>query len=515
MCHGDATLLIKKRHLWLGLIALARIPRRRTASRTESDTEGNQPLTTNTIWRGAVLVTAIAMSATTASAQTAPSANETKAIAEEAIIYGLPMSMFYSIMNEYAINKDSGQYKAPFNTIANEPKVYTPADTAIVTPNSDTPYSWLFLDLRAEPVVLCVPEIEKDRYYSVMLTSQYTFNFGYLGSRATGNGAGCYAVAGPAWKGGTPVVKKVFTSETDFALATYRTQLFNPADIDKVKAIQAKYEVKPLSAFLSRPAPGAAPAVDWPKIDKATEKKDVLGYLPFLLQFAPLTGRAAVEVPLRAKFARIGIEAGKPFPSIALSDADKVAMAEAGKAAEEAIKVKIEKMGKLVNGWIVVTSGVGDRAVYNSDWTQRAAVGVAGILANDPAEAVYPITRRDGDGKPLDGSRAKYTLTFPAGKLPPVNAFWSVTMYDGKTQLLIKNPINRYLINSPMLPDLKKNADGSLTLYIQKNEPTDPVQKANWLPAPDGPIYMVMRLYWPKEAALNGSWQPPGIKAVQ
>jgi len=441
---------------------------------------------------------------------------EIEKVGEEAIVYGLPMSMFYSIMNAYAINKDSGQFKAPFNTIANEPKVYTPADTAIVTPNSDTPYSWLFLDLRAEPVVLCVPEIEKDRYYSVMLTSQYTFNFGYIGSRATGNGAGCYAVAGPAWKGDTPKgVRKVFTSETDFALATYRTQLLNAADIDNVKAIQAKYEAKPLSVFLGEPAPAAAPPVDWPKIDKAAEKKDVLGYLPFLLQFAPATGPAAVEVPLREKFASIGIEAGKPFPTVALTDADKAALAEAGTSAEEVIKLKIEKMGKLVNGWTVVNSGIGDRAVYGGDWPQRAAVAVAGILANDPAEAVYPITRQDGHGQPLDGSKANYKLTFPAGALPPVNAFWSVTMYDGKTQLLIKNPIDRYLINSPMLPELKKNEDGSLTLYIQKDEPTDPVQKANWLPAPDGPIYMVMRLYWPKEAALNGDWQPPAVMPTQ
>ncbi len=469
-------------------------------------------MTTNAIWRGAALVAAFAIAGTAASAQTAPRPKETKAIAEEAFLYGLPLSMYYKIMNQYAINKDSGQFKAPFNTIKNEPKVYTPADTAIVTPNSDTPYSWLFLDLRAEPVVLCVPEIAKDRYYSVMLTSQYTFNFGYIGSRATGNGAGCYAVAGPGWKGATPAgVKKVFTSETEFALATYRTQLFNAADIDNVKAIQAKYEAKPLSVFLGKPAPAAAPAIDWPKIDAATEKKDVLSYLPFLLQFAPPTGPAAVEVPLRQKFARIGIEAGKQFPTVKLTDAEKAAMAEAAKAAATAIKAKIETMGKLVNGWTVVNSGIGDRALYDGDWTQRAAVAVAGILANDPAEAVYPITRKDGNGQPLDGSKHNYTLTFPADAFPPVNAFWSVTMYDGKTQLLIKNSIDRYLINSPMLPDLKKNADGSLTLYIQKDEPTDTVQKANWLPAPDGPIYIVMRLYWPKEAALNGKWQPPGI----
>ena len=464
----------------------------------------------------AVTAAGVTLSATTAMAQSAPTADEIRSISEEAIIYGLPMSMYYKIMYEYAIDKDSGQFKAPFNRIANIPKVYTPADTAIVTPNSDTPYSWLFMDLRAEPVVLCVPKIEKDRYYSVMLTSQYTFNFGYIGSRATGNEAGCFAVVGPRWSGDTPKgIKKVFTSGTDFALATYRTQLVNAADIDNVKAIQAKYEVKPLSAFLGEPAPAAPPAIDWPKIDAATERKDVLSYLPFLLQFSPPTGPAAVEVPLRQKFASIGIETGKPFPTIELSDADKTAMAEAGKAAEAAIKTKIGTMGKLVNGWGIITSGIGDRAEYNGDWAQRAAVAVAGILANDPAEAVYPFTRNDGNGKELDGSKAKYTLTFPAGQLPPVNAFWSVTMYDGKTQLLIKNPIDRYLINSPMLPSMKKNSDGSLTLYIQKDEPTDPVQKANWLPAPDGPIYIVMRLYWPKDAALNGDWQPPAIMPVQ
>lgn len=455
------------------------------------------------------LAAALALSATAASAQTA---TDVEAVTEKAILYGLPMSMLYSIIHDYSIDRDSGQYKAPFNEIANIPSVYTPADTAIITPNSDTPYSFLSFDLRAEPIVLCVPEIEKDRYYSIQLTSLYTFNFGYIGSRATGNGAGCYAVAGPEWQGDTPSgIAKVFQSETEFALATYRTQLFDPADIDNVKAIQAQYEAKPLSAFLGQPAPAAAPAIDWPKVDKTTERSDVLSYLPFLLGFAPPIGPAAVEAPLRAEFATIGIETGKPYPSVALTDADKAAMTDAAKSADAAIKTKLQTIGKSVNGWEIVTSGVGDRTVYGGDWTQRAAVAVAGILANDPAEATYPFTRKDSDGDELDGSKSNYTLTFPADALPPVNAFWSLTMYDGKSQLLIENPINRYLINSPMLPDLTKNADGSLTLYIQKDEPTDAVQKANWLPAPEGPIYLVMRLYWPKEEALNGTWEPPAI----
>ena len=471
------------------------------------------------LWMASAVVGVLTSFATVASAQDArptPSTDEIQAISEEAILYGLPMVMLYSIMNEYAINQDSDQFKAPFNQIRNEPRVYTPADTAIITPNSDTPYSFAWMDLRAEPVVLCVPEMAKDRYYSVMITSQYTFNFGYIGSRATGNGAGCYAVAGPGWTGGTPKgVEKVFDSGTDFALATYRTQLFNPADIDNVKAIQDQYTVMPLSVFLDQPAPPPAPTINWPVINKDMEKADPFSYLAFILQFAPDTGPAAVEAPLREKLARIGIEAGKPFPTIALTAADKAAMAAGIKQAEPQIKAKIEKLGESVNGWVYSHSMRLDRAGYDGDWAQRSAVAVAGILANDAVEASYAFTREDKNGAKLDGSKSNYTLTFPTGELPPVNAFWSVTMYDGATQLLIDNPIDRYLINSPMMPELKKNADGSLTLYIQKEEPTDPVQKANWLPAPNGPIYIVLRMYWPKDSVLNGSWQPPGIQVVK
>jgi hypothetical protein len=170
---------------------------------------------------------------------------------------------------------------------------------------------------------------------------------------------------------------------------------------------------------------------------------------------------------------------------------------------------------KDINGW-KVGSLFGDRAFYSGDWLKRAAAAKGGIYGNDAVEAMYPMTRSDAKGEPLDGSKHNYTLTFPAGQLPPVNAFWSVTMYDGKTQLLIENPIGRYLVNSPMLPHMKRNADGSLTLYIQKDSPGKALE-GNWLPAPNGPIYLVMRLYWPKDTppsilpAGSGDWQPPGI----
>jgi hypothetical protein len=170
---------------------------------------------------------------------------------------------------------------------------------------------------------------------------------------------------------------------------------------------------------------------------------------------------------------------------------------------------------KNVNGWNI-GSFFADQSFYKGDWLMRAGAAKGGIYGNDAVEATYPYTRVDAKGETLDGSKHNYTITFPTGQLPPVNAFGSVTMYDGKSQLLIKNPINRYLINSPMLPSMKKNADGSVTLYIQKDSPGK-AKEANWLPAPNGSIYLVMRLYWPKETppsilpAGEGTWKPPAV----
>jgi hypothetical protein len=439
---------------------------------------------------------------------------EAKAVAEEAFVYGFPMVMNYGVMYESFIDKSSPQYRCPFNQIYNTARVFTPKDTAVVTPNSDTPYSFFCADLGAEPVVFTVPEVEKGRYFSVQLIDWYTFNFGYVGSRTTGNGGGSYLVAGPSWKGEKPKgIDKVFRCETEFAFAIFRTQLYNPADIENVKRVQAGYKLQPLSAFLKAPAPPAAPEIKWPKIDKKLAESDPFAYLNFLLQFCPPVGSADVEKPLRAKFAKIGIEAGKPFALDKLT-ADQKAELEMGVTSGlEKIKKQVAELGKDENGW-QVGSAFGDRTFFKGDWTLRAAAAMAGIYGNDAVEALYPLLATDSDGNKPDCSKKRYTLTFPKGQLPPANAFWSVTMYDGKTQLLIENPINRYLINSPMLPDLKKNEDGSLTLYIQKDSPGKE-KESNWLPAPDGPIYVVMRLYWPKEEALNGKWKPPALTPVK
>ncbi len=447
----------------------------------------------------------------------APSIAETKAIAEEGFIYGLPIVMNYAVMYEYAIDRNSGQFKAPFNQIKNEPRVFTYKDTAIVTPNSDTPYSFVWMDLRAEPIVLSVPAIDKDRYYSVMLCDGNTYNYGYIGTRATGTESGDYMVVGPDWQGEKPAgIKKVFRSSTQFSLAGYRTQLFNPEDMPNVVKIQAGYKVQPLSSYLNQPAPPAPPAIDFPKIDKVLVKYNFFEFLDFALQFAP---PAENEKEIRAKLARIGVGAGKTFSFKDLSLEHKAEVGLGMNDGENKIAKSVASVGKDINGWRV-GSLPGDMAHYNGNWLLRATAAKAGIYGNDAVEAMYPLTRNDVNGQPLDGSKSNYTLTFAAGEFPPVNSFWSVTMYDGKSQLLINNPINRYLINSPMLPDMQKNEDGSLTIYIQKDSPGKD-KESNWLPAPDDLIYLVMRLYWPRTEAPSilpageGSWSPPGIVPVQ
>ena len=218
--------------------------------------------------RSAAMTTiAIASTGGPLSAQTNPAwprLLEAKDIAEEGFIYGLPLVMIYAVMQEFAVDKNSGQFKAPFNQILNMHHVATPADTAVITPNSDTPYSMLWLDLRAEPMVVSVPMIERDRYYAVQLIDSNTYNYGYIGTRATGTELGDYLVVAPDWKGETPPgIKKVFQSTTPFSLALIRTQLFNPGDMPNVEKIQSGYKAQPLSAFLNRRAPPAAPKIDF------------------------------------------------------------------------------------------------------------------------------------------------------------------------------------------------------------------------------------------------------------
>ncbi|MGH8173710.1 MAG: DUF1254 domain-containing protein, partial [Rhodanobacteraceae bacterium] len=398
---------------------------------------------------GTIVAAVAVLSLSAAHAQSSVTPEEARAIAKEAYIYGFPMVDAYRVEYGYFVDRQNPEFKAPWNEIRNTPRVYTPADTAIQTPNSDTPYSWLGMDLRAEPLVITLPVIEKSRYFSVQLIDAYTFNFAYLGSRTTGNDGGNFLIAGPNWKGDKPKgIKEVIRSETEFVLAAFRTQLFNPADLDNVKKVQAGYKAQPLSTFLGTPAPKAAPAVDFIKPLTPAEEKTSLqlfSILNFLLQFCPTDPS---EKALMERFAKIGIGAGKPFDASKLSPEMKSAfekgIADAWVDFDETRK-QLDS-GKLTSGELF-----GTRKFMKNNYLYRM-VATIGIFGNSKQEAMYPVYAVDSAGQKVSGAN-RYTIHFAAGQLPPVHAFWSLTMYELPASLLVANPINRYLINSPMLPN--------------------------------------------------------------
>jgi hypothetical protein len=419
------------------------------------------------------------------------------------------MVTIYSTLYAFSVGKGNPQYKGPFNSILNVARVFTPDDTAFVTPNSDTPYTFIGPDVRAEPMVLSVPAMEKNRYFVFQMMDLYTFNFDYVGSRVTGNNGGDFLIAGPNWKGPTPKgITKVIHSETQLVNVVGRTQLFNPDDLDNVKKIQGGYRLRPLSEYLGNPAPPPAPEVKWIKPMVPAEQSKSLEFfnqLGFLLQ---LTSINPAEAALRKRFESIGIVPGKPFDATSLSDARKTALLNGMADGQKEIDAYRATLGGKSADLF------GSRAFLKNNYLKRATGTQVGIGANSKDEALYPIYDEDDQGKPLDGSSGRYVLRYAGGNFSPVNAFWSLTMYALPSQLLVKNPINRYLVNSPMLPNLKRDADGGLTIYIQ-NESPGADKEANWLPAPTGPFMMAARYYWPKPELLGDKWKSPAVRSAK
>ncbi|MEC5385675.1 DUF1254 domain-containing protein [Uliginosibacterium sp. H3] len=433
---------------------------------------------------------------------------EARSIAKDAYIYGFPLVDSYRIQYSYFVERGGKEFKADWNTLVNNARVYTPEDKSIQTPNSDTPYSYVGADLRAEPLVITVPAVDKKRYYSLQFIDAYTFNFAYVGSRATGNDAGNYLLAGPDWKGKTPPgIKKVIRSETSFAFVLYRTQLFGPDDIENVKKVQAGYKVQTLSSFTGQPAHAAAPAIDFIKpltVEQERSSLDFFKVLNFVLTQSPTHPS---ERAMMARFAKIGVGPGQSFNPDVLSPEIRKAVSDGIADAWSAFKLHKEEIDA---GKSSSADAFGTRAYLNGRYMDRMSAAVLGIYGNSKAEAIYPAYFVDAKKQPLKGSN-RYTLRFAPGQLPPANAFWSLTMYELPASLLHANALNRYLINSAMLPSLKKDADGGITLYVQAESPGAD-KESNWLPAPKEAFFMAMRLYWPKPDALSGKWKAPPLQ---
>jgi hypothetical protein len=438
-----------------------------------------------------------------------PSLQDARAFAREAYIYAFPMAANYQTLYKQAIDTTSHDYRAPFNTLTNASSVATPEDKFVVTPNSDTPYSYLWMDLRTEPMVVTMPAIEKERYYTGQLIDLYTFNFAYLGTRSFGNDGGNFLIAGPNWSGATPTgIKAVLRAQTQFAYLLIRTQLFNAEDIDNVRKIQTGYRAQPLSAFLHQSAPPSAPAISWPKLsaDMLTTPA-IFSYLNFLLQFCPTDPS---ETDLMARFAELNLGAGKSFELASFTPAVQQAITDG--IADT--KADVEVMMKKINTDQVQSSDLfGTREFLKNNYLYRFIGAKLGLYGNSGADAAYFGYFVDAGHRPLDASKSNYELHFAQGAIPEYHAFWSLTMYDGKSQLLVANPIQRYLLNSTTLKSYKYDADGSLTFYVQRNSPGED-KESNWLPAPNGPFYCVYRVYMPGEAVLNGAWKKPQMQAV-
>lgn len=405
-----------------------------------------------------------------------------------------------------AAEKPQADGRAPFNHFGHVNKLVTAADKEVVSPNADTIYSTAFIDLKQGAAQISVPDVGP-RYYSLMLEDAYTNVFGYIGSRATGSKAGTYLIVGPDWQGTPPAGIKVIQSPTSLVWIIGRTLVDGADDLPRVSAIQQQYQISmlpPASAELpakQRWNLGAKPS---PVPVRQVEALDWQSYFTWAGKLLQDNPPPVADSALYSQFSSIGLSVQNGFDSTHLSPATQAGLQRGYTAGKQLIKAEAMKIGsRETNGWAYNLNA----GKWGQDFNLRAAIAFRSLGQNTPEEALYLNTRKDGQGQPLTGSK-RYSLTFPKGALPPVGAFWSVTLYD-KTNFFTDNPINRYSIGN-RTEGLKYNDDGSLTLYFQKDAPAGE-QKANWLPTPADEFRLSLRLYGPKAAVLKGEWTPPAL----
>jgi len=438
---------------------------------------------------------------------------EARQIAEEAYIFAYPMIEHYKMMFAMAMYPESGAYTAPFNVLNHNPLLSGPKDTIIVRPNNDTFYSAVWFDLSKQPQVIKVPAITDGRYYSFQIIDMYTHNIGYVGTRETGFDAGVYMFVGPDWEGETPEgITKTIQSECNYVLALTRTQVFGPDDIENARAAMNQYSVQSLNSYLGMAEAAVIaenPAIPPYHPEKAANE-NFISYFNALLAYLRIHPS---EEALMTKFAKIGIEPGKEFNPDDHSPEMVTAINEGIKAARDRFVEESGRLGVRENGWQLIAGAFGNRTAMQGKYLTRAAAAYIGLWGNDLEEAYYPETTLDADGDELDGSEHSYVLHFDADKLPPVKAFWSLTMYKLPEQLLVENEIDRYKIGDAT-EGLQYNADGSLDLYIQKDHPGKELE-SNWLPAHNGKFSLQARFYWPEAESLDPLYVPPAVQKVE
>jgi hypothetical protein len=456
----------------------------------------------------ALAVALIAATLASAMAATGPvTEEEAHAIGVDAYLYFYsPITM--DLTRKQLINQEPtpGGIGGPMNGFANV-RAFPSADMRVVVrPNFDTLYSSGWLDLTKEPMVVSAPDTD-GRYYLLPMLDMWTDVFASPGWRTTGTKADNFLVTPPGWTGTVPDGMTQIQAPTPYVWIIGRTKTDGPADYDAVHKIQAGYKITPLSQWGGEPKPlvvNIDSSVDMktpPKIQVDTMPADK--YFAYAAELLKLHPPHITDQPIIAQLKRIGFEVGKSFDLDKADPAVKKGLASAAEDAQKLMEWKVPTLARIANGWSMNTDTMG---VYGNYYLKRAIVTQLGLGANLPEDAIYPLNLVDDTGKPLDGA-SNYVLHFDKGQTPPVNAFWSVTLYDPQG-FQVANPLNRFAVSSWM--PFKYNSDGSLDLYFQ-NESPGADKEANWLPAPKGPYNLTMRLYAPKGEALTGKWNPPPV----
>ncbi|WP_223521156.1 DUF1254 domain-containing protein [Pseudomonas sp. GL-B-19] len=435
---------------------------------------------------------------------------EAHAIGVEAYLYFYPL-LTMDITRKQFTNIEPGKEfgKGPMNMFVSVPEYPPVSFRGVVRPNFDTLYSIAWLDLTKEPLVISAPDTA-GRFYLLPMLDMWSDVFASPGWRTTGTQASQFLVTPPGWTGTVPVGLSHLPAPTTFVWIIGRTKTDGEADYAAVHKIQAGYTVTPLS-LLGKKAEPVTVKID-PTVDMKTPPKiqvdtmSAANYFAYAAELLKMNPPHLTDQPILAQMQRIGIEVGKSFNIEALDPAVKAALQTAPEEAQTLMKWKVASLAPVVNGWSMNTDTMG---VYGNYYLKRAIVAQVGLGANLPEDAIYPLNMGDDQGKPLDGAN-KYVLHFDKGEAPPVNAFWSITLYDPEG-FQVGNTLNRFAVSSWM--PFKTNADGSLDIYFQNESPGKDLE-ANWLPAPKGAFNLTMRLYGPKSEALTGKWSPPPVKRL-
>jgi hypothetical protein len=454
---------------------------------------------------------ALAISGITASAALAQQAQPvSEQEARDAYIYAYPM-LVMEITRRVTTNVETpAGTRSPMNRIANVREFPNPSFTDVVRPNADTLYSVMFFDVSKDPMVFSVPD-SGGRYYLLQMLDMWTDVFAVPGKRTTGTGPQTFAVVGPHWQGQLPKGVELIRSPTSTVSMIGRTQTNGKADYAAVHKFQDGLKAVPLSHYgkpYTLPKGTVNAALDMSSPSGQVHKMDAATFFATFAELLKANPPHANDYPILARLKRIGIEPGKSFSLASASPEVQRALTAAVPDAQQDIEAVMHRSGVLANGWRTNLTAIG---TYGTDYLHRAGIAFAALGANTIEDAVYPSLFGDASGESLSADR-RYQLHFDKDQVPPVRAFWSLTMYDDR-QLFAANPIDRYAIGDR--DKLAFNPDGSLDLYVQRDSPGAD-KESNWLPTPaSGNFTMNLRLYWPKWEVLDGSWVPPPVLPVE